>query len=452
VIVGDGVQADVLFEQVCADGLLAAGRPVVILYSGGRDSSCLLDLAARLAGPDAVTALHVNYGLRDRADADERHCAAVCEALGVAMELRRPRRPETGNLQAWARDERYGAAVGIALERGADVAAGHTATDQVETILYRLASSPSRRALFGMPAREGLLIRPLLGFTREDTAAYCRGRGLEWVEDESNESDAYARGRVRSGLVPALRAVHPGAERNLLALAGLLRAEGAVLDALVDDALGGGSEIELARLRGLPAALQRLVVQRLADQAAGGLAPGVARRAGELAGLSERGTVELDVGAGVRAVAEYGVLRFEARSAPRASAPEPVRLNVPGAVSFGGVEVRCDLVEPIGGPGVLDRAALGSQPLLVRSWRPGDRMSPLGLHGSKSLQDLFQARRVPRRERAGVAVVEAAGGEIAWVAGVATSERFKITAETREAVHLSVQSATPNTGRASARP
>jgi tRNA(Ile)-lysidine synthase len=68
-------------------------------------------------------------------------------------------------------------------------------------------------------------------------------------------------------------------------------------------------------------------------------------------------------------------------------------------------------------------------------------MRPLGLGGSKSLQDLFVARRVPRRERAGVAVVEAAGGEIAWVAGVATSERFKVTEATTEAVHLSVDAA-----------
>jgi tRNA(Ile)-lysidine synthase len=86
---------------------------------------------------------------------------------------------------------------------------------------------------------------------------------------------------------------------------------------------------------------------------------------------------------------------------------------------------------------VLDRAALGSD-LLVRSWRPGDRMSPLGLHGSKSLQDLFTARRVPRARRTGVPVIES-GGEIAWVAGVATSERFKVREATVQAVRLSVR-------------
>ncbi len=425
-----------LFERVRADGLLAGGRAVVVLLSGGRDSTCLLDLAVRIAGPDAVIALHVNYGLRDAADADERHCGELCARLDVPLEVRRPRRPETGNLQAWARDERYGAAAEIALARGADVAAGHTATDQVETILYRLASSPSRRALLGMRPREGRLVRPLLGFSRRETAAYCEQRGLSWLEDESNTSDAFARNRVRAELVPALEAIHPSAQDNVLALAEILRDEAAALDVLVDEALGGLRELRLARLRELPAALRRLVVQRMADDAAGGMAPGAARRADEIAALSERGTAMLDIGHGVRAVAEYGVLRFESITA-EGGVPETARLPIPGSVRFGDCEVRCELGPPAYGPGVLDRDALGSE-LLVRSWRPGDRMSPLGLNGTKSLQDLFTARRIPRRRRAGVAVVES-GGEIAWVAGVATSERFKVTESTRETARLSVR-------------
>lgn len=197
--------------------------------------------------------MHVNYGLRETAKDDERHCRELCARYGVPLEVRRPVAPTLGNTQAWARDARYGAAAQIAVARGgADVAAGHTATDQVETILYRLASSPSRRALLGMRPREGALVRPLLGLAREDTAAYCRARGLTWVDDETNDSDRYARGRIRHRLVPLLREVHPGAERNVLALAELLRDEGEVLDGLVDEVLGGGTEIELAQLRALP--------------------------------------------------------------------------------------------------------------------------------------------------------------------------------------------------------
>src|SRR4051812_49234926 len=169
-----------LLERVAATGLLEAGRPVVVLLSGGRDSVCLLDVAVELCGTHPVRALHVNYGLRAESGDDEAHCRAVCAALGVALTVERAARPEDapGTLQAWARDVRYAAAARVAAPDGGRVAAAHTATDQAETILYRLAASPGRRALLGMPARSGRLVRPLLGVTREETAAWCRARDL----------------------------------------------------------------------------------------------------------------------------------------------------------------------------------------------------------------------------------------------------------------------------------
>ena len=293
-------------DEIRAEGLLATGKPVVVLFSGGRDSTCLLDLATRIAGVEAVTALHMNYGLRDDAAGDECHCSELCEHLGVALEVRRPQQPAHGNLQAWARDARYGAAAEIA--GGADIAAGHTASDQVETILYRLASSPSRRALLGMRPRESQLVRPLLTYTREQTAAYCLERGLRWREDQSNEDPAFARNRVRAELVPALRLIHPAAEQNVLTLSRVLRDEAEVLDTLVDAALDGGSQISLAALREQPLALQRLIVQRLADQAVGGPAPGVARRAEEIVAMGATAMLDLPR---VRARTKHGMLRFE---------------------------------------------------------------------------------------------------------------------------------------------
>jgi tRNA(Ile)-lysidine synthase len=233
----------------------------------------------------------------------------MCAERRVALEVVRPRWPDTGNLQAWARDERYRAAGALAERNHADVAVGHTATDQVETILYRLASSPSRRALLGMNARDGRLVRPLLSFTREQTATYCTDRGLSWREDETNVSDAYARGRVRARLVPALEAIHPAAAQNVLAVAEILRDEAAVLDAVVDEVLDGSRGIELSRLRGLAPAIQRLVLQRLADGAVGGPAPGTARRAAEVVAMGE--DAKLDLPHGVRAIVERGTLRFE---------------------------------------------------------------------------------------------------------------------------------------------
>ena len=311
---------DHVLQSIASGALLTRGRSVVVMLSGGRDSVCLLDLAVRIAGPAVVTALHVNYGLRAGSDTDQRHCERLCEQLGVSLTVRPAPVPGTGNLQAWARELRYQAAAELAREAQADIAVGHTATDQVETILYRLASSPSRRAILGMRFREPLaaqpqrwLVRPLLALTRSETAAYCGARELAFTEDETNEQDRFARGRVRTGLVPALRAVHPAAERNVLTLAELLRDEAEVLDELVADVLAGAAEIPLARLRALHPALARLVVQQLADDAAGSPAPGAARRLDELLALRESGRTSLDLPHGVRAIGERGVLRFVRR-------------------------------------------------------------------------------------------------------------------------------------------
>ncbi len=298
------------------------------MLSGGRDSVCLLDLAVSVCGVEHVHALHVNYGLRPEADGEERHCRELCERLGVALEVVHAERPAgAGNLQAWARELRYGEAARLAREidaraRPGDapeqpgradtvVATGHTATDQVETILYRLAASPGRRALLGMAPREGRVVRPLLELTREQTADYCRARGLAWREDASNDSELYARARVRNRLVPALDAIHPAARENVLRTARLLREEAEVLDDLLDAELGGGSSIAVERLAELPAALARLVVVRLAEEAAGTYVPQAGARVGEILALARRGgRAELHVGGLVGAVIEDGRVRM----------------------------------------------------------------------------------------------------------------------------------------------
>jgi tRNA(Ile)-lysidine synthase len=307
-------------ERVRATELLAPGTTVVVLLSGGRDSTCLLGVAVELAGAGGVRALHVNYGLRGEAsDADERHCAQLCARLGVPLEVERAARPDgAGNLQAWAREVRYAAGARAAAGAGARLAAGHTLDDQVETILYRLATSPGRRALTGMAASSGRLDRPLLaaGVTREETAAWCRERGVAWRDDASNEDQKYARVRVRVSLVPALRAVDPRAEANLLRTAELLREEAAVLDEMVAGVLAGRDHLPVGELAALPPALGRLVLRRLAEDATGSSCPRAAARLGDVLAL---GAGALDVGDGARVVVERGLVRVR-RTPPR----EPV--------------------------------------------------------------------------------------------------------------------------------
>ncbi len=299
--------AEDLLDRVRATGLLGTGADVVVLLSGGRDSVCLLDVAVALEC--SVRALHVNYGLREEAGEDEAHCGALCERLGVALTVHRAARrgDAAGNLQAWARDVRYAAAT----EAAGDglVAVGHTASDQAETVLYRLAASPGRRALLGMRPRSGRLVRPLLTVTREETGAWCRARGLAWRDDATNASGDFARGRVRHGLLAALEAVDPRAAANVVRTAQLMREEAEVLDVVVDTTLAGRDRISLLYLADLPPALARLIVRRLAEAATGGLCARAPTRLDAILALREDGA--LDVGDGARAVVEGGVLRFE---------------------------------------------------------------------------------------------------------------------------------------------
>jgi tRNA(Ile)-lysidine synthase len=151
------------------------------------------------------------------------------------------------------------------------------------------------------------------------------------------------------------------------------------------------------------------------------------RRILRLAADPEGGVVEL--GRGLRALAEAGTVRFatEREQAP----PEPVLLTIPGRARYGDWEIRAELAGPETEPrgpelATLDADRLG-QEVEIRCWREGDRIRPLGLGGSKSLQDLFTDTGVPRSLRRRLPVV-VADEEIAWVAGVAVSEQFRLEA------------------------
>jgi tRNA(Ile)-lysidine synthase len=450
------------FEVARASGLIRSAEPLVVLLSGGADSVCLLDCAGRLGAQ--VHALHVNYGLRPGSDADEQFCRVLCDRAGVDVIVERVTLGE-GNLQAKARQARYEIAERLALEYGCDFAAAHTASDQAETVLYRLAVSPGSRALLGMAPRRGRLVRPLLEATREETRAYCREHGLTWRDDPTNEDPRFARSRLRHEVLPVLRALSAATERTIAETSFLLRDERLVLERAADAVIARlGIPTPLEALRSEPIGLARTVLIRLAERAASAPqstdatpatpASAVALSRADCAAimaLSDEGTQTLDVGGGVRAVAEYGALRFVLADVQQDSSPADVPLAVPGEVEFGDWELhaRVEKVAQAAGGGFLPArgdALLSARslepPLTVRAWRHGDRMRPAGLQGSKTLQDLFTDNKVPREERAQIPVVES-GGEIVWVPGLAVGDGFRAAPYESEVVVLSAKRRVP---------
>ena len=178
--------------------LIPAGGEVTCLVSGGADSTCLWHLLGSLGY--RVSALHVNHRLRGAdSDDDARFCAEVLGAEVVERDGR-------GLSEAALREQRR--SVGGERLR----ATGHTASDQVETILYRLVS---RGAATGMtPHGEGGVVHPLLALWREETEAYCRAEGLDFRQDVSNADTK--RGLIRDEILPLLRQLHPAADDNIL--------------------------------------------------------------------------------------------------------------------------------------------------------------------------------------------------------------------------------------------
>jgi tRNA(Ile)-lysidine synthetase-like protein len=182
-----------------ANELIPPGGAVTALVSGGADSSCLWHVLGALGY--RVSALHVDHGLRgDESDEDARFCRDV---LGAEVVDGRG-----GSTEDELRAIRYSFATDSLR------ATGHTASDQVETVLYRLVS---RGAASGIEAkRADGVVRPLLELTREETAAYCDSVGLMYRTDSSNTETK--RGLIREQILPLLKELHPGTERNLLSL------------------------------------------------------------------------------------------------------------------------------------------------------------------------------------------------------------------------------------------
>ena len=342
----------------------------------------------------------------------------------MPLTVERVRLPDEGNLQAAGpRRPLRGWPSGCA---EGDYAAAHTASDQAETVLYRLAVSPgpAGAAGHGAAAAGGWCARCWRPPARR-RASYCRARGLRLARGRRPTTTRASRARACAHeLLPALRELAPAAERTIAETARLLREEAEVLDAAAAEALaglGGGPAVELAALRALPPALARLVLRELAEEAAGSRAPCRVREADAVLALGRAaaGPRALDLGGGLRAVAEYGTLRFRPRRGRRRR-PSRCALPVPGVAPLrrlggrggaGAGEVTV-AVARVDGPADGARLARG------RPHAPGRP----GRH-----QDARRTCSPTARCRARCAARcrwWSRGGEIVWVAGVALDERF----------------------------
>ena len=381
---------------------------VGVACSGGPDSAALAHACLRLArggvlGP--VTLLHVNPGLRPEAGEDAEGVRALAAQGGSRAVIRDAMVDRArASLEAAARDARYAALDGLAIELGLRwIVTAHTASDQAETVLMRIMRGTGVVGLAGIPRARGIYLRPLLEVTRAEIEAYCERFGVVTVADRMNEDPGFLRNRVRRRWLPALRAENPRIGEALCRLAAAAAGERAVLEYAAETLLGqarvpapGGMPdsavaLDLACLTPAPAAVRAHVMRLAAARA--GTRPLEARHLRALDALATRpaargGSAWLSLPGG-SAVREYDRLMFVGRAASPVEVDDALaRIQVTGA----------------------------DGPYVVRRWQPGDRMRPARLRGrSRKLGDLFIDARVPRRLRARAAIViRAADGVIVW--------------------------------------
>ncbi len=436
-------------KDILRYGMFNHGDRVVVAVSGGADSMALLFILHHLSEEFSLRLIvaHFHHGLRAEADGDEALVRRTAAALGWPYEV------ERGDVRVWrekckrsledtARLLRYRFLDDTAEKYGAaKIALGHHRLDQAETVLIHLIRGSGLTGLKGMaPVREGKYIRPLLFCDPQEIRSFLAQEGLTFRTDSSNRDTRFLRNRIRHRLIPLLEGeFNPRIVDGLVQMAEILREEDSVLDSLVEVAMSpheGGTAYRCDRLTTLPDAIRYRVIKRLLEE----IRPaGKTVTAAHVAGAdrlirSSRPSAQIAVPGGM-VRRNYGWVTVEKGNRVSLRPGEFCsHLPLPGEVQIvsTGQAVRATMCDM--GPVTMREIAPNilylpvevlSGPLTVRSWRPGDRIQPLGMRGTKKVQDILGEAKVPRLLRHQVPIFADNQG-ILWIGGVKIAERCRL--------------------------
>lgn len=445
--------------------MLAGGDHVVAGVSGGADSVCLLHLLQALKDRWhlRLTVAHLDHMLRGEQSRQEAaFVRGIAEGLGIPCvveqrDVHAYKEQKGLSLQEAAREVRYGFFMDVLRKYGAHkIALGHHADDQAETILMRLLRGASLQGLTGIPpVRDGIIIRPMLEVTRGAIEEYLQKRNISYVRDTSAAEQHYLRNKIRHSLLPLLqKEYNPQIVGALTGMADTLRQDSDMLEDIVAQAVSGclvqgSGELccSLDLLKEYSPSLRGRIFRKLICRLKGDTRELSFKHIDALCRLADgqgpSRLVQLPGGWCVRR--EYDSLIFESRSCNKNTycysfdtIPESLHLEQLGRTIFFSIEDSPPDIHTLSTCGsdvaLLDYGA-AVMPLVVRNWLPGDRFFPLGLGGSKKLQDFFVDNKIPRRKRAGVPVL-LFRDKIAWVCGCRIDERFKVRPETGKIIRV----------------
>lgn len=452
------VRAEQRLLRAVSDALariaMRRGALVLVALSGGPDSVALLHamLALRDRFGYRLAAAHLNHCIRAaESDRDEAFVRDLCARLVIDLTVERATGllPGTANLEEKAREMRHRFLNATADRIGVDfIALAHHAGDQAETVMLRLLRGAGAAGLGAMDARgPGKIVRPMLDVTRAEVMSYLTATGASFVTDTSNQSRAILRNRIRVELLPMLeREYAPGLGARLVELAGEMRALDDFIMAAARHELASmvsGDALDISGLAALHPALQSAVLRQFLKERIGDL-----RRIGRVhIEALQRLCVEgppngtLNLPGRIRATREYAMLRLS--PVCREHVPFMVRLNAVGVTEIPEAGFAFDSVvvpaREAGQPrdkfdALFDADAAGGG-LRVRNFRPGDRISPIGMRGHRKLKDVFIDAKLPKSKRLSFPVVEL-DGAIAWLPGIVRGRAGLVAESTRSVVRV----------------
>lgn len=434
---------------------------LLLAISGGPDSAALLDILRRLNGLEfrGLTAAHLDHTVRGRAASDDaRVVRELCAACGIPLiegrldagEVDRER-ARLRSLEGALRVLRYSFLHRAADEAGVRwIAVAHNSDDQAETVLFRVRRGMDWRSFSGIPAREGRVIRPLMGVSRREILDYCHRAGLQPVADETNRDLRFARNRIRHLSLPALSHVFHRDIRDLLLRLGdlavaLRRVEVRMIDGLLPDPDPTGVEEgwDRATIEDIPTCLREGMILKilradLSFHPKGNLIVDILRM------IAEKRVGRISLSGGGALLLTRRRLQLVSGDAVRPAPgmewiwPVPGRIAIPEFDASLTAEAKgFDGLLPFPqGRSCLIRKRSVRLPLTVRARRSGDRIQPLGMQRAKTLKRFLIDRKVPREERDRLPLVLDAGGEIIWIPGVEISEKVRLTPGVPEEAYL----------------
>ncbi len=420
------------------------GSSLLIGLSGGADSvaltSVLVELRERLSL--RITAAHLNHRIRgDESDRDEEFVRAMCARLGVELIVERAEGLGwTANLEERARDARREFLLRAAERIQADfVALGHHRDDQAETVLMRLMRGAGAAGMAAMAERgPGRLIRPMLSISRAEIREYLAARAIPFVEDSSNLSREILRNRIRAELIPMLeREYAPGFGGRLFELASEMRSLDELVTAIaareLDAMRVGGGALDVSGFGAVNPAVQAALIRLFLAERMGSLRRVSRVHVEALRALIVEGgpSDSIDLPGRWRAAREYNLVRLvnvrerEAGAADYsvAIAPDGITIVETAGFKFAASTIpAADSSMPASlSVAMFDAAKVAGAGLVARNFMKGDRIHPVGMRGTRKVQDLFVDRKLPRARRERFPVVTL-GGTIAWLPGLARAD------------------------------